>query len=56
MSEEINLDLTEDCRCIDEDGDANDYCRYCNGTGEVLTDNGRAMIKFLRNFMFTNIN
>lgn len=55
-SVKLELDLTEQCHCIDSEGDAYSYCSYCEGKGEVLTENGKTMLKFLRKFMFTDLN
>jgi hypothetical protein len=52
---EAVLNLTEKCRCVDDDDDPMYDCYDCDGKGEVLTDEGRQLLKFFRKFMFADI-
>ena len=44
--------LTDVCHCV-EDDEPNKYCPYCDGKGEVLTEDGRKLIKFMREYLFS---
>lgn len=47
------LELTEACSCVDEGYGADSLCERCKGRGEVLTENGKTLISFVRKHLFT---
>lgn len=56
MREEyLDLNLTENCHCVSEYGHADSYCYNCDGDGEVLTDEGRKLLRFMRKYLFKEI-
>lgn len=56
MSEKfIDLNLTEKCYCMEYSDTPSTWCKNCDGTGEILTENGKELLRFFRKHMFTEI-
>lgn len=50
----MGIVLTEECGC-GSTGKYYDMCDECDGTGERVTEEGKALIKFVRQYLFKDV-